>query len=131
MGKEMNKAEAKGDSATPENPFEKVNTMTILKPKTTPIETFVYRGFDDLEKLIKYIGNRPTLNPDLSLQFKKAVVKPNSVITRNAFGEVSQVMTFEEAATRYDIAATTEFQPDRDTNKVQAKPVKERKPRNK
>ena len=109
------------------NPFEKVNTMTILKPKTTPIETFVYRGFDDLEKLIKYIGSRPTLNPDLSLQFKKAVVKPNSVLTRNAFGEVAQVMTFEEAAAKYDIAATTEFQPERDTNKVQAKPVKERK----
>lgn len=109
------------------NPFENAATIAILKPKTKPFETFIYRGFDDLEKLIKYVGSRPALNPDLSLQFKKAIVKPNSVIIRNSFGEVVRVMTFEEAAENYDIAASSSFVADRDSNKVEAKPVKARK----
>lgn len=128
MGKENLNTTAAAQTA---NPFEDALTIAILKPKTKPFETFIYRGFDDLEKLIKYVGSRPALNPDLSLQFKKAVVKPNSVIIRNAFGEVVRVMTFKEAAEQYDIAASAAFDADRDSNKVQAKPAKERKHKDK
>lgn len=124
MGKENSNTTAAVPSA---NPFENVATIAILKPKTKPFETFIYRGFDDLEKLIKYVGSRPALNPDLSLQFKKAVIKPNSVIIRNSFGEVVRVMTFEEAAEQYDIAASAAFDADRDSNKVGVNPVKARK----
>ena len=124
MGKENSNTAAAVQTASP---FENASTIAILKPKTKPFETFIYRGFDDLEKLIKYVGSRPALNPDLSLQFKKAVIKPNSVIIRNSFGEVVRVMTFEEAAEQYDIAASVTFDADRDTAKVEAKPVKARK----
>jgi len=126
MTKEVQKLVAATETEAVANPFENANTITILKPKTKPFETFIYRGFDDLEKLIKYVGARPTLNPDLSLQFKKTVVKPNSVLIRSAFGEVTRVMTFEEAAEQFDIAASAAFDADRDTNKE----VKTLKPKN-
>lgn len=110
--------------------FETAKQMVILRPKSTPVEAIIYKGFDDLESLIGFVGSRPALNPDLTLQFKKQVVKPGSVVTRNSFGEVVAVMTLEQASERFDIAASAPYDPARDANKVQAKPVKERKPKN-
>lgn len=110
--------------------FDNAKTMVILRPKSTPVEAIIYKGFDDLESLIGFVGARPALNPDLTMQFKKQVVKPGSVVTRNSFGEVVAVMTLEQASERFDIAASAPYDPARDANKVQAKPVKERKSKN-
>ena len=124
MGKEETKTAAAAQTATP---FENAATIAILKPKTKPFETFNYKGFEDLEKLIRYIGSRPVLNSDLSLQYKKHTIKPGCLVIRNAFGEVARVMTYDEAQVQYDITASAPFVADRDTAKVEAKPAKTRK----
>ena len=111
------------DKAT--NPFEVAKQSVILKTKVIPTMAFIYRGFPDLENLIKFVGSRPMINGDMTLQFKKTIVPNNSVVLRNQYGEIVKVMTFADAADTYDIAAQSDFRPE-DSNKVVAKEVKTR-----
>lgn len=127
MNKQTNSPEA--NAVTTANTFETANSMVILRPKTTPVVALIYKGFEDLEKLIGFVGSKPVLNTDMSIQFKKTLVKPNSVIMRNSFGEVVKVMTLAEASEQYDIAASAVYNAPEHANKVQAKPIKERKPK--
>lgn len=105
------------------NPFAEAKNCVAIKPKSVAVSAFVYKSLADLKNLILFVGNRPLINPDTSLQFKKMTVKENSVILRNAYGEVTTVMSFEDAANRFDIAAQHDFS-QADANKVEEKPVK-------
>jgi len=109
------------------NPFEEAKTMVILKTKVVPEMALVYRGFEDLEKLISFVGTRPVLNTDLTLSFKKQIVEPNSVIFRDVYGQVTKVLTLDEASAIHDIAAQAEYNAEQHRNNVQAKEIKPRK----
>jgi len=120
----MTDTKAAPDKATT-NPFEVAKQSVILKTKVIPTMAFIYRGFPDLENLIKFVGSRPMINGDMTLQFKKTIVPNNSVVLRNQYGEIVKVMTFADAADTYDIAAQSDFRPE-DSNKVVIKEVKTR-----
>lgn len=107
------------------NAFTNAKNVVALKPKSVAVQAFVYKSLNDLKALISFIGNRPLINPDTSLQFKKMTVKENSVVMRNSYGEVTEVLTFDEAQNKYDIAAEHDFTA-ADVNKVQDKPVRTR-----
>jgi hypothetical protein len=111
-----------------ENLFLTAKTTLVIKPKTIAIEAFNYKGFDDLKNLIDFVGSTPKIEIQLGqvvLSFRKHVVKPESIILRNAYGEVSRVMDYKEANAIYDIAAQSDFKPEL-KNKVQAKPEKKK-----
>jgi hypothetical protein len=112
-------------AATAANPFETSKNAVILKTKVVPEMAYIYRGFNDLKNLILFVGSKPMINGDMSLQFRKVVVPENSVVMRNKYGEIVRVLTFEQAALLYDIAAQSDFRPE-DENKVVAKEVKPR-----
>jgi hypothetical protein len=107
------------------NPFETAKSAVVLKPKSTPELCFIYRGMADLKNLIQFVGSRPIINEDMSIQIKKTVIPENSVIWRNPYGEVTKCMTFEQAFNSFEIAASNDFD-SKFANKVLEKPVKAR-----
>jgi hypothetical protein len=111
-----------------ENVFTEAKQSVILKTKVVPVQAFVYKDFSDLENLIKFVGSRPLINGDMSIQFKKTIVPKNSVVMRNQYGEVISALTFDQANTLYEIAAQSEFKPEH-VNKVIDKEVKKRTPK--
>jgi len=112
-----------------ENPFASAKQSLILKPKTVAIQALNFKGFEDLKTLIDFVGNTPKIDVDKNgqpvLLYKKQVIKDNSIILRNSFGEVTRVMTYAEAAEIYEISAQSEFKAEH-KNKVVDKPVKKR-----
>lgn len=111
-----------------ENVFTEAKQSLILKSKVVPVQAFVYKDFSDLENLIKFVGSRPLINGDMSIQFKKTIVPKNSVVMRNQYGEVMSALTFDQANNLYEIAAQSEFKPEH-VNKVIDKVKKTRTPK--
>jgi hypothetical protein len=112
-----------------ENPFANAKQSLILKPKTIAIQAFNYKGLEDLKNLIDFVGSTPKIDVDKSgqpiLLYKKNVLKENSIIMRNSFGEVTNVLTYPDAAEVFDISAQSEFKPEH-KNKVQDKPPRKK-----
>jgi hypothetical protein len=95
-----------------ENVFEVAAQSLVLAPKTVKVQAFIYRSISDLENLISFIGTAPKVNIDkgkMVISFGKAIVPDGSVVLRSAYGEVTQVMNFEQAANLYDIAAQRDY----------------------
>jgi len=107
------------EAQTPKT-FETAKTSIVLKPKTKPEMAMVYRGLQDLKSLILFVGSKPVLNADATIQYRKHIVKDNSVIFRNANGQVSKILSFEEASKVYEIIADSEFS---QTHAFQAAPA--------
>jgi hypothetical protein len=119
------------DSKSGVTPFTNAKQSLLLKPKTTTIQAFIYHGIEDLENLIGFVGVAPKVNIDkgqMVLSFGRTNIQNNSVIMRNAYGEVTKVLTLDEANAQYDIAASSEFLPEH-KNKLVVKPKVSRKPK--
>ena len=97
------------EEKVPQKEFATAKTSVVIKPKTKNELVMIYRGLQDLKSLILFVGSRPVLNADASIQYKKFIIADNSVVFRNGNGQVSKVMTFEEAENLYDIAADSFF----------------------
>jgi hypothetical protein len=105
------------------NIFETAKQSLVIQPKTQKEQAFVYRTIADLENLIGFVGTTPKVDIDkgkMVLTFKKHIIGDGSVVLRNSYGEVTRVMTFEEANKIYDVAAQSEFLQEH-KNKVVAK----------
>jgi hypothetical protein len=112
-----------------ENVFEVASQSLVLAPKTLKVQAFIYKGLTDLENLISFIGTAPKVNIEkgkMIISFGKSSVPDNSVILRTAYGEVLSVMTFDQAADKYDIAAQRDYDKAKDANVLVPKPVKTR-----
>jgi|WetSurMetagenome_2_1015567.scaffolds.fasta_scaffold1216976_1 hypothetical protein len=112
-----------------ENLFTSSKQSLVIAPKTTKQQAFIYRSMADLENLILFVGNTPKIAIDKGkpiLNYGKHTIKDDSVILRNSFGEVTTVLSMEEANAQYDIVAQSEFLPEH-KNKVITKPKKEKK----
>jgi len=97
-----------------------------LKPKVVVVQAFHYRGFKDLKNLIQFVGSRPIINEDASLQFKKVIIPDNSIVFRNEYGAVVRVMSYDEANKMYEIGAQSDWKPEH-ANKVKAREVRAKK----
>ena len=102
--------------------FDEANQSLILKAKVVPIEGFNYKSIADLENLIGFVGTEPKVKVaagtgKLIIMFGKNEIKDNSVVFRNSYGEVVNVMSYDKAAEIFDIAAQSEFLPEH-KNKV-------------
>jgi hypothetical protein len=111
------------------NLFEVAKQSLVISPKTIKEQAFIYRSISDLENLIGFVGTTPKVDIDkgkMVLTFRKHIVTDNSLILRNAYGEVTNVMTLENANKIYDIVAQSEFLPEH-KNKVVVKVKPEKK----
>ena len=106
------------------NSFENAKQSLVINPRSTSkTQAFVYRGMQDLENLIAFVGVSPKVSVEkgkIVLAFKKQIIFDNSVILRNSYGEVIAVMTYGEAETKYEIVAQSEFLPEH-KNKLEEK----------
>ena len=104
--------EAKEAAGTIENPFTSAKESIVITPKVTAEQVYHYKGFENLKNLIGFVGARPLINEDGSLQFRKVLIPENSIIFRNSLGQVTKVMNYESAGTMYDIVAQSDFLPE-------------------
>lgn len=105
------------------NSFETAKQSLVINPKSVKTQAFVYRGMQDLENLIAFVGSSPKVSVEkgkIVLAFKKQIIFDNSVILRNSYGEVTSVMTYEKAQDEYEILAQSDFLPEH-KNKVEEK----------
>ena len=116
----------KSTSDSNANPFVNSKQSLVLKLKVVATQAFHYRNFSDLKTLIQFVGSRPVINEDASLQFKKVVVPDNSIVLRDEYGAVVRVMSYEEADKGFEIAAQSEWKAEH-ANKVKAKEIKAKK----
>lgn len=116
---------------TKENVFEVALSSLVLTPKTVPIQAFLYRGVNDLENLVRFLGIAPRVlfeKGKMQYQFGKVIVPDESVVTRNAYGEILLCLSIKDANDRYDIKAQREFDNAKDSQVVVPKPKKVKKP---
>lgn len=97
-----------------------MKNIILIRPKTIEQIGFCYGGFEDLPALIKFVGSAPTINIDLTLNFKKVNVKIHDIVFRNYFGEVTHTTTEDKLNEGYEIVNTLDYAPEYD-NKVTPK----------
>jgi len=108
-----------------ENLFSTAKQSIIIKPKTVSKQAFNYKSLTDLENLIGFVGTEPkvkVVSGKMLIIFGKHEIKENSIILRNSFGQVTDVMDYDRANELYEITAQSEFKAEH-KNKVTAKPV--------
>jgi hypothetical protein len=116
---------------TKENLFEVAKQSLVLSPKTVKIQAFIYRGVQDLENLVRFLGVTPKVifeKGKMSYQFGKKIISDNSVITRSIYGDILLCMTLSEANERYDIAAQRDYDNAKDSQMAEQKLKKTRTP---
>jgi hypothetical protein len=110
---------------TNENPFTTAKQSLIINPKTVSKQAFHYQHLTDLENLIGFVGTEPKVkivNGKMVIIFGKHEIKEGTIILRNSFGQVTDVLTYEQANDLYEIKAQSEFKAEH-KNKVVQKPV--------
>lgn len=105
--------------------FDNSKQAVIIRPRSTNTLAFIYHDFSDLKNLILFVGSKPQIDEEGKLYFRKLQIPDNSVILRNAYGQVTEVLKFDTAAQRYEIVADSEFKPEH-ANKVETKPQGEK-----
>lgn len=105
------------------NSFENAKQSLVINPRSLKTQAFVYRGMQDLENLIAFVGVSPKVSVEkgkIVLAFKKQIILDNRVILRNSYGEVTAVMTYEEADKDFEVLAESAFLPEH-KNKLEEK----------
>jgi hypothetical protein len=115
-----------------ENVFEVAKQSIIIAPKTVKVQAFIYKGVSDLENLVWFLGVTPKVlfeKGKMVYQFGKTIVPDNSIVMRNSFGEVTQVLNYADADKNYDLIAQREYDAAKDSQTPIAKPKKTRTPK--
>lgn len=102
--------------------FASAKQSVIIRPISSQQAGFIYHDFSDLKNLVKFVGTKPQIDEEGNLWFRKQQIPDNSVILRNSYGAVTDVLTFDKAAEQYEIVADSAFLPEH-ANKVVAKAV--------
>jgi hypothetical protein len=98
--------------------------ILVIAPKVRLTTVFHYTGIDDITNLIKFVGRPPVINLDMSLQYKKTVIIPDSFIEVNSFGEVVKVITPDDLEKLYEIRSLADWD-EQAANVVKNRPPKE------
>lgn len=100
--------------------FAEASNIMVVSPKVKSELCLRFVDLNDLPALISFVGTSPTINPDMSLQFKKQTVKPGSYIFRNEYGEVTAVKSEKEMEASFELRADQAYT-DKFANKVTVK----------
>ena len=83
--------------------------ILVIAPKVRLTTVFHYTGIDDITNLIKFVGRPPVINLDMSLQYKKTVIVPDSYVEVNSFGEVVKVISPGDLEKFYEVRTVSEW----------------------
>lgn len=89
-----------------ENTIKNVLTVRYKSPEFL---VFHYRDLQDLENLIKFVGKTPQINADMTLKYKKQIIKNDTYVFRNEYGDVTKIVTKDELKLGYDCSPLSEF----------------------
>lgn len=103
--------------------FANAKSALVVRPKSVNEMAFIYRNFSDLKNLVKFVGSKPSIDEEGNLYFRKQMIADNSVIFRNSYGQVTEVLPLEKAEEKYEIVADSEFKPEH-ANTVTEKPAR-------
>ncbi len=115
-----------------ENVYESALQSLVISPKTTKTQAFIYRGVNDLENLVRFLGVAPKVifeKGKMNYQFGKVIVPDNSLITRSVYGDIILCLTLEQANERFDIVAQRDYDKVKDSQNVIPKEKKTRTPK--
>jgi hypothetical protein len=115
-----------------ENVFESALQSLVLSPKTVKIQAFIYKGVNDLENLVRFLGVAPKVifeKGKMSYQFGKIIIPDNSVITRTIYGDIILCLTLDQANERFDIIAQRAYDNVKDSQNIVLKEKKTRTPK--
>ncbi|HUS49611.1 MAG TPA: hypothetical protein VMZ91_05565 [Candidatus Paceibacterota bacterium] len=102
-----------------------IGNLVVISPKVSEKVMFNYSSISDLPDLIKFVGKPPVIHPDLSLHFRKAVVKEGDYIESNVYGEVVNVLSEEIISKSFVLKARKPFSSEY-ANKVIEKPARKK-----
>jgi hypothetical protein len=89
--------------------MEKNGSIVIIAPKVRLTTVFHYKGIEDIPNLIKFVGKAPIINLDMSLQFKKFIIVPDSYVEVNSFGDVVKVIPAGDLEKFYEVREVSEW----------------------
>jgi len=98
--------------------FSKAKQSIVVRPRANNVQAFIYHDFSDLKNLVRFVGTKPTIDEEGNLYFRKQLINDNSVILRDAYGRVEEVLTYDAAAVKYEIVAESEFKPEHANNVI-------------
>ena len=102
--------------------------VIAIRPLAVTQLAFVYTDFSDLKNLIQFVGSKPTIDEAGNLFFKKMKISDNSVILRDSFGKVVDVIPADKLKDKFEISAESDFKAEH-IAKVEVKVVGEKSER--
>jgi hypothetical protein len=115
---------------SPESQGVILGKVLKIAPMVSEKLVFNYTGLIDLPNLIRFVGKTPLINSDMSLQFKKQIVKAGDTLEVNSFGEVIKIYSQDELKASWELKGVMDFS-DEHVNKIREKPPQVRKPKSK
>lgn len=108
--------------------FSDSKQFLVLKPKTVAKAAFHYRNNADLENLIDFVGSKPKVDigdkGELILMYRKRIIKDNTIILSDAFGNVSDILDYKSASEIYEVVAQSDTKPTATKAETKAAPKK-------
>jgi len=91
------------------NPELEFKNVLVIAPKTVKQTCFLFRGMQDLQNLIRFVGKPPRITENMTLIFNRHEVKPNCAVVVNDFSEVIKVIFEKELKENYDLISSVHF----------------------
>jgi len=106
-----------------------MKSIIIVRPKTISLTGFLFTGMESLADLIKFVGKPPVIQMNVKnepeLSYKKTIIPAGSVVFVDTFGNVTNVLTPEQVAERFDVIEETDFS-EKNVNKIIPKVIPEK-----
>ena len=87
----------------PTRDASKLTGFVNCKLKTRQEQALQYKGLENIASLIKFVGKPPALLSDLSLKYKKHIIKAGMYVFCDTLGNVTKVMSSSEFNALYEI----------------------------
>ena len=88
--------------------FDATKNLFEVKRRIEPKRVFWFKGFNELPQLIKVVGQKPLINEDLSLKFKKHVVKENDFIIFDGNSQIESVQPLSTMEILFDVVSSVQ-----------------------
>ena len=103
-----------------------IGQVLTVRYKSPEFLVLHYRGLQDLENLIKFVGKSPVINADMTLKYKKQVIKNDCYVFVNDYGDVTKVVSLSELKLGFDCSPLRNLEKE-DHNIIKEREVKSKK----
>lgn len=88
--------------------------IVVVKTKAPEMVAFHYTDQSDLENLINFVGKKPSIDfekGNLVINFRKHRIVNDSLVFRNTFGDVTNVVPYSKVKEVYDVISSVSYTP--------------------